>query len=132
MYSRLTLVFNTFQELLALRKEFEQQQALLARYSTNPPPLTPAHSLNATTDPFTSIDPSPEGGSSDSRLYESPMQKASEVKFEDQVGSKRAVRESNGDVPALDEEERPMIDETKKEASSEAARERLGEVTKPV
>ncbi|GAA5982742.1 hypothetical protein JCM5350_006233 [Sporobolomyces pararoseus] len=91
-------------ELLALRKEFEQQQALLARYSTNPPPLTPAHSLAPITDPFATAEPSPEGSSGDSRLYDSPMQKATEVKFEDEVEARRNGSEADADVPPLEAE----------------------------
>ncbi|GAA6022316.1 hypothetical protein JCM11491_005261 [Sporobolomyces phaffii] len=92
-------------ELLALRKEFEQQQALLARYSTNPPPLTPAHSLTPVSDPFNSTDPSPEGGSQDKRLYDSPVQKTSEVKFSDESpGPAKSLGEADGDVPPLEDE----------------------------
>ena len=114
------------QELLALRKEFEQQQALLARYSTNPPPLTPGSSLTPTSDPFNSLGTSPEGGSNDTRLYESPMQKATEVKFEDEVEDKKDL---NADVPPLEQE---LEGKVGKESSEQAVEEGLGEVTKPL
>ncbi|GAA5880397.1 hypothetical protein JCM16303_003927 [Sporobolomyces ruberrimus] len=116
-------------ELLALRKEFDQQQALLARYSTNPPPLTPGNSLTPVSDPFNSMQPSPEGGSRDERLYESPMQKASEVTFEERSDGKKGTRELDADVPPLGEDVRG---EERKASSEKSVSEQLGEVTKPL
>lgn len=47
------------QELIALRKEFDAQQALLNRYMTNPPAQTPAAALAPVADPLeSSEDPS--------------------------------------------------------------------------
>lgn len=40
------------QELNALRKEFDAQQALLNRYTSNPPPQTPAASSMPVPDPL--------------------------------------------------------------------------------
>ncbi|GAA5925369.1 glycerophosphocholine acyltransferase [Sporobolomyces koalae] len=91
-------------ELLALRKEFEQQQALLARYSTNPPPLTPAASLTPVTDPFNSVDTSESPAGEVLRstpMYDSPAQKPAEVKFADEQAAANQVEEADRDVPPL-------------------------------
>ncbi|GAA5858017.1 hypothetical protein JCM1840_001004 [Sporobolomyces johnsonii] len=108
-------------ELIALRKEFEAQQALLARYSsTNPPPHTPAAGL-VTPDPFL---PSSNGTSNDSlsTALDSAPAKPTEVHFSN------SVQVTGDSVNAEEEGEGSDV----KESTEEAADEGLGEVTKPV
>lgn len=49
------------QELIALRKEFDAQQALLNRYMTNPPAQTPAAALAPVADPLESSEDTSSG-----------------------------------------------------------------------
>ncbi|GAA5926801.1 hypothetical protein JCM1841_001992 [Sporobolomyces salmonicolor] len=108
-------------ELIALRKEFEAQQALLARYSsTNPPSHTPGAGL-VTPDPFLSSSNGNLNGSSSTAVDSAPA-KPTEVRFSNNVQVNRDP------VDAEEEGE----DSEVKESTKEAADEGLGEVTKPV
>ncbi|GAA5888200.1 hypothetical protein JCM5296_000227 [Sporobolomyces johnsonii] len=107
-------------ELIALRKEFEAQQALLARYSSNPPPHTPGAGL-VTPDPFLSSSNGTSNNSLPTAVDSAPA-KPTEVHFSNSV-------QVNGDsVNAEEEGEGSEV----KESTEEAADEGLGEVTKPV
>ncbi|GAA5950288.1 hypothetical protein JCM21900_001103 [Sporobolomyces salmonicolor] len=105
-------------ELIALRKEFEAQQALLARYSSsNPPSHTPGAGL-VTPDPFLSSSNGNLNGSSSTAVDSAPA-KPTEVRFCNNVQVNRDAEEEGEDSEV-------------KESTKEAADEGLGEVTKPV
>ncbi|GAA6064173.1 hypothetical protein JCM10212_003054 [Sporobolomyces blumeae] len=86
-------------ELLALRKEFEQQQALLARYSSGGQPPTPGNALSPQADPFNSVGGSPSNSGGEAQLYDSPVEKPQEEAKEN------GVQDENADVPPLNEME---------------------------